>query len=60
VTGHPIPIGTVPTVLAVRQLLEAASAARRCGDRGAAEMLETDAVLALRAGTVAARQAAPA
>jgi hypothetical protein len=50
VSNLPIPIGAVSTVLTVRLLLEAAASARRCGDRGAAEVLETDAVLALRAG----------
>ncbi|MGK7870972.1 hypothetical protein [Falsiroseomonas sp. E2-1-a20] len=37
-----------PASIRLRDLLEAAAEARRRGDRGAAEMLETDAVMLLR------------
>ena len=43
------PTGDTPVMSAVRDLLEASSAARQRGDHGVANMLEHDATLLLRA-----------
>lgn len=43
-----VAIGAVPVVATLRELLEAAADARRRGDHGAADLLEHDAMVALR------------
>jgi hypothetical protein len=53
-----VQVGMSPTVRTLRDLLEAAGEARRNGDRGLADLLETDAVILLRANLQAAREAA--
>jgi hypothetical protein len=53
-----VPAGMSPSVRTLRDLLEAAGEARRNGDRGLADLLETDAVILLRANLHAAREEA--
>ncbi|HEV7266379.1 MAG TPA: hypothetical protein VGN83_15880 [Falsiroseomonas sp.] len=53
-----VQVGASPTVRTLRGLLEAAGEARRNGDRGLADLLETDAVILLRSSLQAARQEA--
>lgn len=55
--NQPIHISQCQPIATLRQLLEAAAAARRHGDRGAADLLEQDAVVLLRAQISEARNA---
>jgi hypothetical protein len=56
----PVLAGEAPTMMLIRGLLEAASTARRDGDRGLADALESEVLVTLRRGLQPPRREASA